>query len=97
MKDGMWFENVAGKWRRGVVLPIKNYILHVLSHGIAETQVVIPGKQAIEESQKTCTFNRLDMHRGQCVEAAGNSSSMVGNIGDRPVPKRVVNRFLGWG
>jgi hypothetical protein len=29
---------------QGVVLPVKNHILHVLSYGTAETQVVIPGK-----------------------------------------------------
>jgi len=40
-------------------------------------QVVIPGKQALEKPRKRCLFNRLDMHRGRGVKAAGNSSSLV--------------------
>jgi len=46
-----------------IMLPVKNQILHVLSDSAAETQIMIPGKQTLEEPQKRYIFNQLDTFR----------------------------------
>jgi len=45
------------------MLPVKNHVLHVLSDSTAETQIMVPVKQTLEEVQKAGVFNQLDMYR----------------------------------
>jgi len=69
---------------QGIVLPVKNQILHVLSHHAIETQIMIPGKQTLEEPQKRYIFSQLDMYRFESAQGAGNRSSpgiALGKVG----------------
>jgi len=50
-------EEQAGK---GILLPVKNQIFHIFTDSAVETQVMISGKQALKESQKSGILNELD-------------------------------------
>jgi hypothetical protein len=60
------------------VLPVKNQTLHVLFHRAIETQIMIPGKQTLEEPQKRYIFNQLDMYRFESAQGAGNRAVLCG-------------------
>jgi len=59
------------------MLPVKNHIFHILSHSAAETQIMVPGKQTLEETQKAGVFNQLDMYQFKVTQGAGNRSSIM--------------------
>ena len=48
-----------------IMLPVKNQILHVLSHRAIETQIMIQGKQTLEEPQ----IPGLRVLKAQAIEA----------------------------
>lgn len=39
----------TGQW---IMPPVKNHIFHIFSHRTAQTQVMLPGKQTLEETKE---------------------------------------------
>ncbi len=52
---------------------VKNYIFDILAYGATETEVMVSGKQALKEMQKTGFLNQLDLHRLKVTQAAGST------------------------
>ncbi len=63
------------------MLPVKNHILHVLSDSTAETQIMAPVKQTLEEIQETDVFNQLDMYRFKGTKAQAIEAVLCGTQG----------------
>jgi hypothetical protein len=78
----------AGK---GILLPVKNHILHILSHCAGETQIMVSSKQAFKEAQKTGVpsaplrtgLDQLDAYGFKFAQRAGNGSSFMWHIQNR--------------
>ena len=64
----------------GILLPVKNQVFNILSHSATETQVMVSGKQALKELQKTGVLNQLDLHRLKVAQRAGNRISFMWDI-----------------
>ena len=74
------------------MLPVKNQIFHVLSDSTAETQIMVPVKQTLEEVQKDGVFNQLDMYRFKGAQGADNRRSIMWNIGNRDLATAPTGR-----
>ena len=80
-----------------IVFAVKNQVFHVLSHDATPPQVVIPGKQALEQLQLASAFNYLAIHRGHGLETAGDNRGLVGNIRNGPPENSLHAGLLGRG
>ena len=74
------------------MLPVKNHIFHVLSDSTAETQIMVPVKQTLEEVQKAGVFNQLHMYRFKGAQGTGNSSSVMWHVGNRDLATAPAGR-----
>ena len=88
-----------------VMLSVKNQVFHVLSHGAAETEVMIPGEQALEEPQRVCipsaplrtSLNGIDLNWNKGPQVSGNSSGLMGNIGNKDRAFTLAGKRVVWG
>lgn len=60
---------------KGILLPVENHVLHVLSY-CAETQIMVSSKQGLKESQKTGPLNQLDAYRLKVAQGADRRGFM---------------------
>ena len=87
------------------MLSVKNQVFHVLSHGAAETEVMIPGEQALEEPQRVCipsaplrtSLNGIDLNWNKGPQVSGNSSGLMGNIGNKDRAFTLAGKRVVWG
>jgi hypothetical protein len=66
---------------------VKNHIFDILSYSAVEAQVMVSGKQALEESQKTGVFNQLDTYGLKVIQTAGNGVSAMWDIRNRDLSR----------
>ena len=71
------------KTNQWIMSPVKNQIFHVLSHSTAKTQIMVSGKQALEDLQKAGAVNQWDMYRFKGAQGTGNRSSVMWHVGNR--------------
>ena len=65
------------------MLTVKNQIFHILSDSTAETKIMVPRKQTLEEVLETDVFNQLDIYRFKGIQRTGNRSNFMCYVGDR--------------
>jgi hypothetical protein len=65
------------------LLPVKNHIFHILSHCAAKTEIMVLGKETLEESQKTGVPNQLDGYWFKVAQRAGNRGGFMWDVGNR--------------
>ncbi|MBT9163999.1 MAG: hypothetical protein DDT24_00926 [Chloroflexi bacterium] len=79
------------------MLSVKNQVFHVLSHSTVETQIMIPGKQALEEPQETYILKQIDLNRTKGPQVSDNGSGLMGNIGNKDRTLTLAGKRVVWG
>ena len=70
-------------------------VFDILTHSTSKTEIMVPGKETLEETQKTSIpsaplrtgLNQLDAYRLKLAQRASNRSSFMWHIGDRDLAR----------
>jgi hypothetical protein len=72
---------------KGILLPVKNEVFDIFSYSTSKTEIMVPGKETLEETQKTGVFNQLDAYRLKLAQRTGNRGSFVWDIRNRDLAR----------